>query len=132
MTHPAQAAQVHWRAVIWIDHLTAKIFAMVLTGVSASTVRAHLSSSHLHHHSNAIGSGHVEQDPAFLSAIAKAVEACNDVLILAPGIEKATLMHYLQSSRPELTLHLESSDHPTDEEIIAIGRKHFNLAEPRA
>jgi hypothetical protein len=38
----------------------------------------------------------------------------------------------LQSSRPELTLHLESSDHPTDEEIIAIGRKHFNLAEPRA
>ena len=132
MTHPTQASQVHRRAVIWIDHLTAKIFAMGLTGVSASAVRAHLSSSHLHHHANAIGSGHVEQDTAFLSAIARAVEACNDVLILGPGIEKTTLMHYLQSARPEIALHLESSDHPTDEEIIAIGRKHFNLAEPRA
>lgn len=132
MATSSQAEQLHRRAVVWIDHLTAKIFSMGLTGVSASEVHAHLSSSHLHHHANAVGSGHVQQDTAFLSAVAKSIDACDDVLILGPGTEKATLKHYLESVRPEIALRLESSDHPTDQEIVAIGRKHFGLAEPRA
>jgi stalled ribosome rescue protein Dom34 len=132
MTNSAQVDQLHRRAVVWIDHLTAKIFAMGLNGVSASAVHAHLSSSHLHHRANTNGSGHARQDPAFFSAVAKAVGPCDDVLILGPGIEKTALMHYLQSARPEIALRLESSDHPTDEEVIAMGRKHFGLAAPRA
>jgi len=132
MVSSAHAGQLHRRAVIWIDHATAKIFAIGLTGVSSSTVHAHLSSSHIHHHANAIGSGHVKQDPAFLQAVAKAVEACDEVLILGPGTEKATLKHYLESIHSKIALRLESSDHPTDEEIVAIGRKHFGLSEPRA
>lgn len=132
MKSSVQADQNHRRAVVWIDHLAAKIFAMGLTGVSSATVHAHLSSSHLHHHANSIGSGHVEQDTAFLAAVAEAVEACDDVLILGPGTEKTALMQHLRSSRPEIVLRMESSDHPTDEEIVAIGRRHFGLSEPRA
>src|SRR5437763_234755 len=97
MTSLAQQDQIHHRAVIWIDHLVAKIFPMGLSGVSSVTVHAHLSSSHLHHHANEIGSGHVAQDPKFLAAVARAVEACNDILILGPGSEKTALMNYLKS-----------------------------------
>jgi hypothetical protein len=75
-TAQVQASQPHSRAVIWIDHLTAKIFAMGLTGVTPSAVHAHLASSHLHHKANTIGSGRVEDDPTFFAQIAKAVEAC--------------------------------------------------------
>lgn len=132
MTFSVQAGQPHHRAVIWIDHLTAKIFAMGLTGVSSMIVHARLSSSRLHHRANVVGSGQVAQDPFFLAAIAKAVEACDDVLILGPGTEKTILMHHLLLSRPEIVLRMETSDHPTDEEIVAIGRKHFGLSEPRA
>jgi hypothetical protein len=132
MAEPAQADLPHRRAVVWVDHLTAKIFAMGLRGVSSSAVHAHLSSTHLHHHANSIGSGHVKDDPSFLAAITKSVEACDEVLILGPGDEKKVLMHYLQSVRPKLVLQVGSSDHPTDEEIVAIGRKHFGLSEPRA
>ncbi len=132
MTHSAQSDQPHRRGVIWIDHLAAKIFTMGLAGVSSSTVHAHLSSSHLHHHANAIGSGHVKDDPAFLAAIAKAVAAFYEVLIRGPGTEKTALMRHLQSVRPKIVLHLESSDHPTDDEIVALGRRHFGLSEPRA
>jgi stalled ribosome rescue protein Dom34 len=128
----SQANQTHRRAVVWIDHLTAKIFTMGLTGVSSSTIKAHLDSSHLHHHAGAIGSGHVEQDQKFLATVAKAVESCDDVLILGPGTEKTALMRHLQSSRPKIALRMEPNDHPTDEEIVAIGRKHFGLPEPRA
>lgn len=128
----SQANQIHRRAVVWIDHLTAKIFTMGLTGVSSSTIQAHLDSSHLHHHAGAIGSGHVEQDQKFLATVAKAVEPCDDVLILGPGTEKTALMRRLQTSRPKIALRMEPNDHPTDEEIVAIGRKHFGLPEPRA
>ena len=123
---------LHSRAVIWVDHLIAKIFTMGFTGVTPSVVHAHLESSHLHHRANTIGSGKVEDDPKFLEEIAIAIENCNDVLILGPGVEKTMLARYLQSERPNLGMRLESSGHPTDQEIIAIGRKRFGLAEPRA
>ena len=128
----SRADQIHHRAVVWIDHLSAKIFTMGLTGVSSSTVYAHLPSSHLHHHANTIGSGHVEQDPKFLTAVAKALEGCDNVLILGPGIEKTALMRHLKLVLSKIALRMESNDHPTDEEIVAIGRKHFGLSEPRA
>jgi len=132
MTALAQQDEAHRRAVIWIDHLTAKIFSMGLTGVSSIVVHAHLASSHLHHHANAIGSGHIGPDPKFLVAVARAVEACDDILILGPGTEKTALTRHLQSARPKIALRMEPNDHPTDDEIVAIGRKHFGLSEPRA
>jgi hypothetical protein len=122
-----QASQTHSRAVVWIDRLTAKVFSMGLTGVSSSIVHAHLSSPHLHHKANAIGDGRVEQDPNFLEQVAKTVAPCREILILGPGMEKAALQHYLQAAYPQMMLRLEACDHPTDPEIIALGRKHFGL-----
>ena len=124
---PAQPSQIHNRAVVWIDHLAAKIFSMGITGVTASVVHAHLASSHLHHKANSIGSGHVQEDPAFLPQVAEALESCNELLILGPGLEKMALLHYLQAVRPGMALRLEASGHPSDAEIIAVGRKHFRL-----
>jgi stalled ribosome rescue protein Dom34 len=113
---------------VWIDHLTAKIFSMGLTGVTPSTVHAHLSSTHLHHKANTIGAGRVEEDPTFMEQIANAVAACREVLILGPGTEKTILLSYLQRAYPRMVLRLEACDHPTDPEIIALGRKHFRIA----
>lgn len=122
-----QAGQTHSRAAVWIDHLTAKIFSMGLTGVTPTIVHAHRSSPHLHHKANTIGDGRVEEDPNFLEQVAKAVATCKEVLILGPGAEKMVLHHYLQSVYPQMMLRLEACDHPTDPEIIALGRKHFRL-----
>ena len=123
----SQAQATHARAVIWIDHLTAKIFGMGLTGVSQEVVHAHLQTEHLHHKANSIGSGHVHDDPAYLNKVADAVKACTEVLILGPGTEKTALLRHLQSVHPQLVVRVETRDHPTDHEIIAIGRKHFRL-----
>jgi hypothetical protein len=122
-----QASQTHSRAVVWIDHLTAKVFSMGLTGVSSSIVHAHLTSPQLHHKANAIGDGRVGEDPNFLEQVAKMVAPCREILILGPGVEKAALQRYLQSAYPQMMLRLEACDHPTDPEIIAFGRKHFGL-----
>ncbi|VIO72914.1 hypothetical protein CI1B_45630 [Bradyrhizobium ivorense] len=122
-----EATVPHSHAVVWIDHFIAKIFSIGLTGVSAAAVRAQLSSHHLHHKANAIGSGRVHDDATFLARISEALGNCTDLLIIGPGTEKTELMQYLKVVRPELNLHVESSDHPTDREIIALGRKRFHL-----
>jgi hypothetical protein len=123
----AQVGQAHSRAVIWIDHLTAKVFAMGTTGVTSTFVHAHLASQHLHHKANAIGPGRVEEDPSFLEQVVKAVASCREVLIVGPGTEKTALLNHLQSACPQMVLRLEACDHPTDAEIVALGRKHFRL-----
>lgn len=125
---PADIEHVH--AVIWIDHLIAKIFPMGRTGVGEVIVHARPSSTHLHHKANSIGSGRAEEDNSFLPAVAESLRFCRDVLIVGPGIEKAALLHYLQDHRKDLNateLHAEASDHPTDREVIALGRRRFGL-----
>ena len=120
----------HAHAVVWIDHLTARIFPMGKAGVGDVVVHAHPSSSHLHHKANTIGSGHAAEDRDFLPEVAKALRFCRDILIVGPGIEKTTLLHYLQANRKDLSatqLHAEASDHPTDREVIALGRRRFGL-----
>lgn len=132
MKNSAEENATHSHAIVWLDHLTAKVFRMGLSGVSSHVVHAHLGSSHLHHKANTIGSGKVQNDQAFLAEIAKSLDACTDVLVTGPGTEKRTLNHYLESKRPSMKVHVESSDHPSDDEIIARGRKHFGFASPRA
>jgi stalled ribosome rescue protein Dom34 len=120
----------HAHAVVWIDHLTAKIFPMGRAGVGEVVVHAHPSSAHLHHKANSIGSGRVEEDRSFLPAVAESLRFCRDILIVGPGIEKAALLQYLQENRKDLDasrLHVEAIDHPTDREIIALGRRRFGL-----
>jgi hypothetical protein len=120
----------HAHAVVWIDHLTAKVFPMGLAGVGEVVVHAHPSSNHLHHKANTIGSGRAEEDKGFLPDVAESLRFCRDILILGPGIEKTALLHYLQEHRKDLAaaeLHAAASDHPTDREIIALGRRRFGL-----
>jgi hypothetical protein len=123
----AHESQTHSRAVVWIDHLAAKVFSMGLTGVTPTAVHAHLSSPHLHHKANAIGDGRVQEDPTFLDQVARTVSPCQEVLIVGPGTEKTELLHHLQRIYPQMVLRLEACDHPTDPEIIALGRKHFGI-----
>ncbi|MBI5318415.1 hypothetical protein [Bradyrhizobium sp.] len=125
---PADVKHAH--AVVWIDHLTAKVFPMGLAGVGEVVVHAHPSSTHLHHKANTIGSGQAAEDKSFLPAVAESLRFCRDILIVGPGTEKAALLHYLREHRKDLaptSLHAEAADHPSDREIIALGRRRFDL-----
>ena len=88
---------------------------------------------HLHHKANTIGSGNVQDDPTFFPRIDEALEYCEAILVVGPGNEKTLLLKYLEESRrspKERDLRAEACDHPTDREIIALGRRHFHLGEP--
>jgi hypothetical protein len=88
---------------------------------------------HLHQKVNKIDSGKVEDDPTFLPRIDEVLEHCEAVLVMGPGNEKTLLLKHLKESRRgpgHCDLRAEPCDHPTDREIVALGRRHFHLGEP--
>lgn len=124
---------VHNHAVVWVDHRVAKIFYLALEAVDHKAIHANLKSEHLHHKTHSVGSGKVADDPTFFPRIDEALEHCQSVLVVGPGNEKTLLLKHLKQSHrssPERDLRAEPCDHPTDREIVALGRHHFHLGEP--
>ena len=118
-------------AIVWIDHLTARVFYVGLTGVDEVVLHAHLSSEHLHHKANSIGAGHVADDPHFLGEVAGALAQSSEILIIGPGNEKTSLHHYLQQHHPKTAaavVSVETADHPSDHQIVALAKRHFRFA----
>ncbi len=118
-------------AIVWIDHLTAKVFYVGITGVDEVVLHAHLSSEHLHHKANSIGVGHVADDPRFLGELAGALAQSSEILIIGPGVEKTAFQHYLQQQHPSIAaavVKVEKADHPSDHEIVALAKRHFRFA----
>ncbi len=124
---------VHNHAIVWVDHRIAKIFYLGLDVVDQRTIRADLPIEHLHHKANTIGSGNSLDDPNFFQWIDDALQYSKEVLIVGPGNEKTLLLKFLGQGQHSLkgrVVHAEACDHPTDREIIALGRRHFHLGEP--
>jgi hypothetical protein len=123
---------VHNHAVVWIDHRAAKIFYLGLNAADERVIHAKLAEKHLHHKANTIGSGKAHDDPTFFPRIDEALEHCEAVLLVGPGNEKTLLLKHLREGRAShkgRDLHAEPIDHPSDREIIALGRRHFRLGE---
>jgi stalled ribosome rescue protein Dom34 len=120
-------------AIVWIDHLNARVFYVGLTGVDEVVLHAHLSTEHLHHKANTIGSGHAADDPHFLGEVASALAQSGEILIIGPGGEKASFHHYLQKHHPKIAaavVSVEAADHPSDAQIVALAKRHFRFAAP--
>lgn len=79
-----------------------------------------------------MGSGKAHDDPTFFPRIDDALQYSEAVLIVGPGNEKTLLLKYLGEGGylKGREIRAESCDHPTDREIIALGRRHFHLGEP--
>jgi len=85
-------------AIVWIDHLTARVFYVGVTGVDEVVLHAHLSTEHLHHKANSIGSGHVADDPRFLDEVAAALAQSSEILIIGPATRRRRCITICSSS----------------------------------
>lgn len=123
----------HNHAVVWIDHRIAKIFFLGRDDVDARPVQAHLPNGHLHHRANAIGDGRVSDDPTFLRRVDEALRGSERILVVGPGTAKTSLLERLiQGHGPikQRIIDIKPCDHPSDREVVALGRHHFRLGEP--
>ncbi len=125
----------HFHAIVWIDHLQARIFHLGLSGTDEIVLHPHMPTRHIHHKANSIASGHAHESEEFLNQIMTAVSDAGEILILGPSGTKVELAKYIRERNPELgsrIVAVEAADHPSDPEIVAYAKRHFKIGIVRS
>ena len=118
----------HYHAIVWIDHLEARIFQFNADAVDRLVLRPHDPTRHIRHKVNTTGSGHAAEDYAFFRDVAAAIAGAGAVLVTGPAHTKTELLKYIEAHAPHLVrtiVGVETVDHPTDRELVAHARTFF-------
>jgi hypothetical protein len=124
----------HFHAVVWLDHTQARIFHIGLTSSEAVTLHPHLPTKHLHHKADSIGSGHAGLAKDFLEQVASNLNDAGEILIIGPAGAKTELAKFIHIHHPAIgrrIVAVETTDHPTDPQIIAYAKRHFKMPPAR-
>jgi hypothetical protein len=127
--------QQHFHAVVWLDHLQARIFHLGLSGTEEVILHPKMPTRHIHHKANSMASGHVHESAEFLRQILDAVSDAGEILILGPSGTKIELAKYIREQNPTVggrIVAVEPADHPTDGEIVAYAKRHFKIGVVRS
>jgi stalled ribosome rescue protein Dom34 len=122
------------RAAVWLDHHQARIFHVDLDGFDEQTLRSPAHHFHRHPKGPSEPHAHPEDETRFFADIAKALATADEVLVLGPSTAKSQFLRYLQEHERPLAgkvVGVETSDHPTDAQIVAHVRSHFRIPELR-
>lgn len=109
--------------IVWIDSKIAKVFELAGEDVRSHVYHRREPEPHVNPHTPR--AGHYEE--RFFHEVADRL-AGRSVLVLGPGIAKDQFVHHVQHHHAELArgiVGVESSDHPSDAQLVAYARKHF-------
>ncbi|MBV9828704.1 MAG: translational machinery protein [Alphaproteobacteria bacterium] len=122
----------HYHAVIWIDHLEARIFQFGRDDVDRLVLHPDSPTRHLHHRAHTVGSGHAAEDQDFLHQVIEAVAGAGAVLITGPSNAKIELLKHIHHHDPRLigiVAGVETVDHPSDAALVAYAKRYFKTAD---
>jgi len=125
----------HFHAVVWIDHLQARVFHIGLSGTEEVILHPHMPTRHIHHKANSIGSGHVHESQEFLKHVLDTVSDAGEILILGPAGTEIELAKYIRQNNPQVgnrIVAVEPADHPTDPQIVAYAKRYFKIGIVRS
>jgi hypothetical protein len=118
----------HFHALVWIDHPVAKIWYFNADEADMVTIHSAHPHQHLHHKANSGDSGHAAVDVGFLERITAALMNSGAILITGPANAKKELMTHIQDVHRSLAPRIsgvETLDHPSEGQLLALGRKFF-------
>lgn len=118
-------------AVVWLDHVKAHVIHFDKDAAESESLKTH--STHPHPHQKHGDDSHAAEDDntAFFTDIAAALQDTQQILVVGPGGEKAAFVKYLTDSVPavaQMVKATETVDHPSDGQLLAYARKHFVAA----
>jgi hypothetical protein len=124
--------QLHFHAIVWIDHHQAKVFHFNAGEVDRAVVRPRDRMVRLHHKANTIASGHAPADKEFLGRVTRALAGAGTILIVGPAGAKTELAKDLAARAPDLSARVaavEAVDHPSEGELLALARRFFHASD---
>ena len=122
----------HFHAVVWIDHAAAHVIRFGREAAVTDVLHAKAGHRQVHHRTGTVGAGKAHEDPTFCNAVADTLRESGEILLCGPAQAKLELYHWLQKHEPAIAGHvvgLESSDHPTDGQLLKHARHYFEAAD---
>ncbi len=110
-------------AVVWIDHHQAIVAQIDASPPSPHRVKAH-------EHPTAQHGSEVRSVHEFFSDVSDSVNGADVALVTGGKTTLADFRHYVAKHRPHTAARIVSCDvvdHPTENQLIARGRKFFEL-----
>lgn len=120
---------------IWIDHNDARIFYVGADAADMDSVPA--ANHHIHRHPKAQETkarNHPNDEARFFEEVLAHLAGSEAILIMGPSVTKLHLLRYAQKHAPAVAacvVGLETTDHPTDRELVAHIRHYFHDDKPR-
>ena len=108
-----------FHAVVWMDHEQAHVLMFDREHVESQKIK-----SRSHHR----GHGRGGVDTAFFQAVAAALAGVHEILLTGPAAAKDEFAHWLKSHAHTVAAAVTAvvtSDHPSDAQLVALARKHF-------
>jgi stalled ribosome rescue protein Dom34 len=116
------------RAIVWMDSREARVFRFSLEDVERQRIKSRRPFRRVHHRAGAIGAGHPHLDRGYFDDIAAALNGVREWVLTGPGIAKSEMARHVGQQLPDLQhilCGLETSDHPTDRELLDQARWAF-------
>ncbi|CAN5835814.1 hypothetical protein BH11PSE8_BH11PSE8_30600 [soil metagenome] len=110
-----------FHAVAFVDHQSAQVLQFSSEQVVERKVHAHKHLTPQHR------SG-VRTEHEFFGEVCDALDGITEVLVTGGHTGLADFRHYAEKHRPRTAAHIvgyEVVDHPTENQLVALGRKHF-------
>ena len=110
-----------YHAVAFVDHQSAQVLQFNSDQVVKHTLHEHLHFTRQH------ASG-VRSEHEFFGEVCDALEGIAEVIVMGGHKGLGDFRHYVDKHRPLLAKHVVEYnvvDHPTEKELVALARKHF-------
>ena len=117
-----------FHAVAFVDHQSAEVLQFDSEHVLEHKVQQHLQFTNQHH------SG-VRTEHEFFGQVCDAFEGIAEVLVVGGHTGLAEFRHYVGKHRPLIAPHIvgyEVVDHPTENQLVALARRHFGKSDTMA
>lgn len=122
----------HYHRVVWIDHREAHVIAFSADEAEAAILHARHAHRQVHPRDGSVSGAKVGEDRDFLKRVSDAVRDAGEILVTGPAAAKLHLYDWWKAHEPAIAAKvagIETSDHPTDGQILKHARAYFEAAD---
>ncbi|HZP19315.1 MAG TPA: translational machinery protein [Bauldia sp.] len=118
----------HRHVAVWLDHESARLFALTFDKSEGWKVRSAHHHVHRHHKAGLGDAGRAPVDADYFDRLAASLADAGEILIFGPSTAKSEFVAFLHARHPAIAkrvVGVETLDHPSDGEFVGHARKHF-------